>query len=434
MKRFHNFAFYALVLSTLLLQACGGGGGYSSSEAWEYKDRPAIPASDEPSNIAGPDAEIPVGEPAMAADMGMSAAPANLPPVKVGILLPLSGQNANLGQAMLNAAQLAMFEIGHNSFELLPRDTAGTSSGAREAAQSAINDGAQLLLGPVFADAVRGAKPVARSNGINMIAYSTDWTLGDTNTYIMGILPFDQVERVMYYASSKGVKNVGVFSPANSYGDAVVNAYNKISYKAGLNTVATKRFSGNASAINVEMRDFAQHDQRQAQGGQVPAPYDAIFLPAGGDVARTAASFASQYGMSPREVKRLGTGLWDDETLARDQALAGAWFAAPSPDLRREFERKYFETYAVSPPRIATLAYDSTALAAVLARSGLQRDGRPAFDGRSIQNPNGFSGVDGIFRFRQGGLVDRGLAVLEINSGRIRIIDPAPRTFQQRGF
>lgn len=433
MKRFQYFAFYALIITTLFLQACGGS-GYSNNKTWEYKNRP-VNASDDPSNISGMEDGAPLDAEMIGPVMAEQKAEQNLPPVKVGILLPLSGQNAALGQAMLNAAQMAMFEIGHNSFELLPRDTGGTSSGAKQAAQSAINEGAQLILGPVFADAVRGAKSVTRSADVNMIAYSTDWTLADNSTFVMGILPFDQVERVMHYASNKGYKNIGVFSPSNSYGDAVIQAYNNISYKAGINTVTMKRFSGNTSSINMDMRSFAQYDQRKAAGGDdAPAPFDAIFLPVGGDMARTVGSFASQYNMRPRDVKRIGTGLWDDSSLAGEPALAGAWFAAPSPALRKEFERKYFATYAVSPPRIATLAYDSTALAAVLARTGLQSNERPSFDSISIQNPNGFSGIDGIFRFREGGLVDRGLAVLEYRSGGIRIIDPAPKTFQQRGF
>lgn len=439
MKRFHYLTFCALIIATLFLQACGASTSYNKSP-WVYKQPPqnAQKGPDDLSGYSDQDV-IEAGSleaPMQAPDVEQKTIQ-NLPPVKVGILLPLSGRNASLGEAMLNAAQMAMFEIGHGSFELIPRDTQGTSSGARLAAQDAIDNGAQLLLGPVFADAVRSAKSVARSKGVNMIAYSTDWSLADNSTFIMGILPFDQVERVIRYASQQGYKNIGVFSPADAYGDAVLNAYNNISFNAGINTVATKRFSGNITALNPEMRSFANYDQRQPQtpgGEELPPPYDAIFMPVGGNMARTVASFASQYGMRPDQVRRLGTGLLDDEALARDPALNGALFAAPSPVLRADFERKYFSTYGISPPRIATLAYDSTALAAVLARTGLQQSGRPYFDSVSIQNPNGFSGVDGIFRFREGGLVDRGLAVLEFKRGSISIADPAPKTFQQRGF
>ena len=82
------------------------------------------------------------------------------------------------------------------------------------------------------------------------------------------------------------------------------------------------------------------------------------------------------------------------------------------------------------PPRLSSLAYDATALAAVLARTGQQRTGQPAFDRAALSNPNGFAGIDGIFRFNGSGLVERGLAVLEIRQRRIIEVDPSPKTFQ----
>ena len=101
----------------------------------------------------------------------------NLPPVKVGILLPLSGKHERIGQSMLQAAQLAVFDMGYDNFELIPRDTEGTPQGALKATTSAINDGAQILLGPLFANSVRAAQQAAKRKNINVIAFSTDWTL-----------------------------------------------------------------------------------------------------------------------------------------------------------------------------------------------------------------------------------------------------------------
>ena len=120
----------------------------------------------------------------------------------------------------------------------------------------------------------------------------------------------------------------------------------------------------------------------------------------------------------------------DNTGLAGEAGLSGAWFAAPSPNLRRDFERKYSNVYGRKPPRLATLAYDATALSAVLAQRGLQNQGRPEFDRNALMNPNGFFGIDGIFRFRPDGTAERGLAILEFNRGRIQVIDEAPTTFE----
>lgn len=392
----------------------------------------------------------------------MSPVMPSLPPVKVALLLPLSGPQADLGQALLQAAQLALFDMGYKNFELMPRDTRGTPQGAGQAAQAVISEGAQLILGPLFAQEVQAAKPIAARYSINMIAFSTDWSLAGGNTYIMGFLPFAQVQRVAQYAAQNGFRKIGILAPNTDYGNAVIAAYNSMAYRAGLNTADVVRFAPDDDENNATLvRNFTKYDSRmqaleeqkmpledrlkanprdadaKAQLKQLEEnfktqmlPFDAVLLPVGGEQARTIAGLLSYYELEPDAVKRLGTGLWDEPGLATEPSLDGAWFAAPSPDLRRDFERKYTDLYGLRPPRLASLAYDATALAAVLARTGFQRDGRPAFDQSSLSNPNGFAGIDGIFRFRPDGLIERGLAVLEFKDAHIEVIDPAPTTFQ----
>lgn len=356
--------------------------------------------------------------------------PANLPTVKVGLLLPLSGQHKALGEAMLKSAQLALFEIGHANLELLPRDTKGNGQGARQAAESAINDGAQILLGPLFAPSVRAAKPVAERKRINMLAFSTDWSLAGGHTYIMGFLPFDQVERVSRFAASKGMSRVGIIAPASTYGNVVTKSFNQVAAGTGISVAKTTTFPAGTKNLAPTVREFAQYDARQAAGALNASPYDAVFMPVGGQDARAIGSLLSHYQLPPRSVKRLGTGLLDEASLATESNLEGAWFAAPPPSARAGFEDRFVRTFGSRPPRLSTLAYDATALAAVLAQRGLQQNGRPAYSQQDLSNPNGFSGVDGIFRFRRGNTIERGLAIVEFKHGKLIVADPAPTTFQ----
>ncbi len=371
-----------------------------------------------------------------------------LSPVKVALLLPLSGQHKKLGQAMLNAAQMALFDIAHDNFEIITKDTMGTPNGARIAARAAIQDGAKLVIGPIFSPSVKAARQVTSSANINMIAFSTDWRLANSKTFLIGFLPFDQIERVISYATNAGYGRIGVLSPQDNYGNAVVSAYQAISHNINIDASHIERFSTQGRDLGSVVRRFSNYDARKAAvemledddpnkniaNNRDNAPFDAVLMPVGGTIARQVGSFLSHYDLPPRTVKRLGTGLMDDATLASDKSLEGAWFAAPPPQSRQKFERRYNSIYYAKPPRIASLAYDATALAAILARTGLERNNRPAFDHRSITNSNGFAGVDGIFRFRPDGIVERGLAVLEYKKGSIVVIDKAPRTFQRRRF
>lgn len=344
-----------------------------------------------------------------------------LPPVKVGILLPLSGQNAKIGQAMLQAAQLAVFDMGYDSFELIPRDTQGTAQGAMVAANAAITDGAQIILGPLFADAVRSAKTVAAKNNINVIAFSTDWGLAGNNTYVMGFLPFAQVQRVTRYAAANGIRDMGVIAPADRYGDTVLRSFQDNAKASAIHISRLQRFDPRDKNVAPKLQPFANP----------PVEFEAIFMPVGGTQAQVISNALGYYNLPAAQYRRIGTGLLDDPNLTRDASMQGAWFAAPSPRSRHGFETRYKNTYGQTPPRVATLAYDATALAAVLAATGYKTTGAPAFDRNSLLNPNGFAGIDGIFRFGKNGLVERGLAVLEIRNGRIIEIDPAPKTFEK---
>jgi hypothetical protein len=159
-------------------------------------------------------------------------------------------------------------------------------------------------------------------------------------------------------------------------------------------------------------------------GGE--AGYQALVMADGGQRLRNIAPLLPFYDIDPAQVRLIGTPAWEDQSLATEPALVGAWFAAPDPAGRAQFERKYREAYGRSAPRIATLAYDAAGLAAVLARVGAS----PAFSTDNLTSPSGFAGIDGIFRFSSDGVVERGLAVLQLDRRSIQVVSPAPTTFE----
>jgi ABC-type branched-subunit amino acid transport system substrate-binding protein len=325
---------------------------------------------------------------------------------KVALLLPLSGKNAALGQAMLNAAQQAVFDMAPQSFELMPRDTNG---GAEKAAKDAISGGAQLFIGPLFASDVAAVKPLAQSSNVNMLALSTDVSLAEPGVYVMGFAPSPQVERVVSYAAKKGAYRFAAVIPATAYGDLVKRAFTE-----------SVRNSGGVVEIVVSP---SQIGGLAARKGQI----DALFLPLGGNELKKAAENLLSIGFNPMEVKILGTGLWDEPGIGKlSEFLVGGWYAASEPYARENFVSGYIKNYGEEPPRLATLAYDATALSAVLAGRG----GR--FDRFSLGNQSGFAGLDGIFRFTPYGVTERGLSINEITHDGSRIIDPSPSSFAVR--
>lgn len=337
-------------------------------------------------------------------------------PVKVGILLPLSGAQAPLGQALLQAAQMAVFDLGDDRLTLVVRDTE-TPGGVVAAAQGLMQEQCRIVLGPIFAASVTQAAPVVRAAGVPLVAFSTDVSVAGDGVYVMGVLPALQVERVVGYAAAQGLRRIAVLAPSTPFGQAVVAALQTAAPRAG------------AAVARVGFYDTAATDMsepvRQLNPGGTPQ-FEALMLPEGAPRLRTIAPLVPYFDIDTTRVKLLGTALWDDPALAAEPALVGGWFAAPQPEQWNGFVARYRTLYGAEPPRIASLAYDATALAAVLGRA----EGGVGFAAAALTNPNGFSGLDGVFRFRPDGRVERGLAVFELQVTGPVVIDPAPTSFE----
>ncbi|MCI0430965.1 MAG: penicillin-binding protein activator [Rhodospirillales bacterium] len=337
--------------------------------------------------------------------------------VRVALLLPLSGSSAKLGEALLRGAEMALFDIADDRLTLLIKDTGDTPEGARAAAESAVAEGARLILGPLFGPQVAAAGPVARAAAVPMISFSTDPGVSGNGVWIMGILPKIQVERVVGYTVSRGLGRIAVLAPDTAYGDAVVSAFYQSAARTGAVIGQIQRYAPEATDLSPLVLALGQE-------------MDAVLLPEGGNRARLLAPLLAYHDIDPANVKFLGTALWDDSTLGLESTLVGGWFAAPDPGPWTAFSSRYSEVYAEPPPRLASLSYDGTALAAVLGRG----PSGPDYSVVTLTQPNGYAGVDGIFRLTADGGVERGLAVLEVRPEGPAVIDPAPKTFEELGF
>jgi ABC-type branched-subunit amino acid transport system substrate-binding protein len=372
--------------------------------------------------------------------------------VRVALLVPLSGPNAGLGQAMLNAAQLAVFNFADKRFELLVHDTKGSPEGASQAASAAIGDGASMILGPLLAASVRAVGPQARAANVPVVAFSSDRSVVGDGTYTMGFLPSAEIRRVVAYARSKGVKRFAALAPDNIYGETIISAFEAAVATNGGTLTRVQYFDPRTTDFTPAVRALADYETRReallAQRRELKGrddevsrralkrlerlqtigdlPFDALLLADGGKRLLSIAALLPFYDIDPGKIRMLGTGQWDVPGLGAEPALVGGWFAAPSPMARADFINAYKEAYAAKPPRLATLAYDATALSAVLARG----ENGPDFSARAITVPSGFWGRDGIFRFLPSGIAERGLAVMRVGRRNPKVLSRAPETFQ----
>lgn len=334
---------------------------------------------------------------------------------KIALLIPLSGAQSNLGKSLLKASQMAIFDGGATDITLMPIDTRGTPEGASLAAQKALDQNAQMILGPVFSKEVGAVKSIAVSRQIPVISFTTDMAVLGGGAYSLGFMPAQQVERILNFAASQGLDTIVTVTPTTDYGHVVDQTVQGVVQKGQIKTTGSFHYGpqdltlGSPTLITLT----GQIKDAHAKGAK------AIFFPEAGVPLETLSQALAGAGLS--QMKILGTGQWDGPQVSTIPSLQGGLFAAPDPGARTRFESKFRASFQQVPPRIASLAYDGTALAISLAPKG--------YEVSSLTSSQGFMGSDGLFRLKGDGSSERGLAVLEVGQGGVRVINGAPARF-----
>lgn len=351
--------------------------------------------------------------------------------VRVAILLPLSGPSAGIGQALLNSAQMAVFDVANEQFSLLPFDTQGTPEGARQAAADALAQGAELVLGPLFAADVAAISPQLQQAQVPIVTFSTDPSVAAPGVYVIGFLLREQARRVVDAALTHGLNRFALLAPDSPFGRLMGTAYLEAVTAQMTSKPGTAQLVARELYSPTDPANLSQAVQRLAAARESSqTPFNVLMVPDSGAKLKDVVALLNYYGLNGARVKLVGPMLWDDPQITQDPTMAGAWYPAPPPASHQGFASRYQSVYGGTPPTIASLGYDAAALAAVLARQPLPPGGDgKIYTNQSLSNPNGFAGIDGVFRFLTNGLSERGLAVMEIQPGGPRQIGEASGTF-----
>ncbi|MDQ2764910.1 MAG: penicillin-binding protein activator [Pseudomonadota bacterium] len=367
----------------------------------------------------------------------------------VALVLPLSGPRADLGQILLQAAQLASQDHGSLALDVL--DTGGTSTGAATAAQAAVSHGDRLILGPLTSSETASVAPIARKSGIPVLAFTNDSSQSQPGIWPLGISPEQQVQRLVAAAQAQGKSHFAGLLPDSDFGRAMAGALSKATEAAGLPAPNIRMHSMGMASITATARDLSDYANRRgpidakvkaaralgtAEGrsearelAKMPIPppsFDVLLLADTADALQEIAAILPYYDVDRSMVQIVGPALWSSPSSG-SAAVQGAWYAAPDSSTRSSLERDYAAKYGVPPSPLADLAYDSTSIAKVILGSGGRN---PAI----LTQPGGFVGTDGWFALLPDGQVRRGLAVYKIERAGPELIDPAPQSAETPGL
>ncbi len=338
---------------------------------------------------------------------------------KIALLLPLSGRAREIGVALQEAAELALFDGAGKDIVLVPLDTGDTPEGAVRAVERAADEGVGLLLGPLFGPSAAAAAAVAKRAGIEMLTFSNDQGVAQPGLYVLGLAVEPQVARVVEFAARRGVRRYHAMLPPTPYGGQAMAALRAAAARNGATIGREERIpaSGDTAVVAQRLTDAIKGDPAGA----------ALFVPIGPPRLSAVGQSLVDLEFDSRRARIVGTGVWDGPGAAAEKALAGAWFAAPDPARRAAFERKFAAVHDKPPPRLATLAYDAVMLSAQLARVKPGGDFTP----EALTTGEGFNGVDGLYMPLADGRVERALAVLEVGPDGVKVVDPAPTSLRR---
>lgn len=364
---------------------------------------------------------VPAGGPSTGPAQGSGGA------VQVALLIPSgSGQAQDelFGQNLENAARLAMADLSGVKVDLRVYRTGGSPAKASALAKQAVDEGAQVILGPFYSEEANAAGVAVANSGVNVLAFSNNAAIAGGNVFVLGQTFDNTARRLANYAVRNGKSRILVVHDRNVAGEV-----GKAAIERGVSAAG-------GSVVGVTSYEFSQNGIVQAASGIVSTARSsgatALFLTA--DTAG-ALPLLSQLlvdnGIDRSTTQFIGLTRWDipPATLALP-GVQGGWFAMPDPGLYAQFQSRYQAAYGSQPVAVAGLAYDGIAAIGALAR---RSNGAPITRDALTQSA-GYAGVSGIFRLLPNGTNERGLAVATIRGGQVVVIDSAPRSFGGAGF
>ncbi len=356
------------------------------------------------------------------------------PAIKVALLVPLSGDSLSVGNAMMDAANMALYDSYlsvpskdiRSQIILLPKDTGSTAADAVRVAKQAVDQGATFVIGPLFSQSVAQVQPITQPAGIPMLTFSNTREIARTDTFIFGFLPEQQVQRVADYAFLHNLRRVALLAPNDAYGRKIQDALATIYGRKGGAVSPIELYAPSPANIDAAVARLASYNEANQDQA-----FQAIFIADGGSQLKNIINSIKKTNIDLAKIKLLGTGLWDDPAITKMPEMHGAWFSSSPPDISQAFEHRFKVIYGYKPIRLASLAYDAVSWITQLTMN----QPNTTIDLQALTNPDGYmSPTNGLVRLNKDGTNDRKLAIMEVTPSGFRVIEPAPRSFDPPGL
>jgi len=358
--------------------------------------------------------------------------------IKIGVLLPLSGKNSEIGNMILNALELAIFQNKDSSIELVIKDTQSESNLSKKAFQKLLESKINFIIGPLYSKTLTSINNQVKSSQINIFALSNNKSLAKKGVWIFGVDPKEQTERILDYALEKGLTKTAALLPKNSYGLLLFETISNYKKNGIINPVRIEFYEDNIksqqSAAKKLAQGFDQYEryikkiesletQDNIVVDEVKKPFDNVIIAASGQSLTVLSSQLQYNNVDPEKVQFLGTSSWEDTSILSEPALEGGVFAATSQLFQKDIKRIYKNTFEKDMPKVAMIAYDILALLIATEKD------KKTININDLINKEGFLGLRGLFRLSKSGTVERSFDLKTIKNKKFIVYEKANNFF-----
>ena len=301
--------------------------------------------------------------------------------LKIGVLLPLTGQFQNIGESFLKAIQLALFDIGNKNIKIYPKDSKGTAFDSYLSAKEFEELGIQVVIGPIFFESLERLSEI---NNITFISLTNKTQMIPKNTIAFGINIESQIDVLKKYFDQINISKTLLLSPKSEFvyqsesvaTKDVLKFYRTYSYDAN-----PKKITGEIEKLTkyrerkkdlerrikiLEKSDLYKHQQELKKLEQMhtlgKVSFDSVVIIDFGERLKSVLTSFMFSDVPSDEVKFFTINQWFDETFFNENAMQNLHF--PSIDLKnlKKFEKKYLDSFNEKPNEVSILAYDALGL------------------------------------------------------------------------
>tara|TARA_B100001248_G_scaffold262426_2_gene258344 strand:+ start:907 stop:2451 length:1545 start_codon:yes stop_codon:yes gene_type:complete len=364
--------------------------------------------------------------------------------INVGVLLPLTGENKEIGKSILNALELALFQTDSSRINLIIKDTKADPVITEKIFKSLLDNKIKIFIGPLYSNSLASIQRNTLQKNVDLFALSNNTNLAKKGVWIFGIDPQQQTKSILNFLLETGNKKIGFLLPDNSYGyliyDVMLKSLSGFNIKPAKveffienidsQRQAAKKISRGFEKYENYLKGLEEDNEKKNNTAElelekpIEKPLDSIFIAASGQALTILASQLQYSNVDPKKVIYAGISSWEDESILQEPALNNSFFSATTDFLQEDIVKTYSIAYGNDMPKVAMVAYDILSLLS----SVIKENGELKIN--YLLNENGYIGLRGLFRLKSNGIVERTFQIKTIENSKFKTFKKAPEFFK----